>query len=72
MIANQKDLEMLILTRRPGESIIIDENIRVTYLGSNRGNQIRIGVEAPKDVTVHRQEIQDRINNQSNLTPTEV
>ncbi len=51
---------MLILTRRVGEKLIIDENVTVTVLGV-KGNQIRIGIEAPRDVKVHREEIYDRI-----------
>jgi carbon storage regulator len=53
---------MLILTRRVGETIIIgkDGEIVVTVLGI-KGNQVRIGINAPKDVSVHRQEIYDRI-----------
>lgn len=51
---------MLILTRRVGESLVIGENITVTVLGT-KGNQVRIGIDAPKDVTVNREEIQQRI-----------
>lgn len=51
---------MLILTRRVGESLIIGDDVIVSVLGV-KGNQVRIGVEAPKDVTVHREEIYDRI-----------
>lgn len=47
---------MLILTRRPGESIIINDNITITML-EMRGNQARIGIDAPKEVAVHREEI---------------
>jgi carbon storage regulator len=51
---------MLILTRRVGESLMIGDNVNVTVLGI-RGNQVRIGVDAPKDVAVHREEIYERI-----------
>ena len=51
---------MLILTRRVGESLMIGDEVNVTVLGI-RGNQVRIGVDAPKHVAVHREEIYDRI-----------
>ncbi len=47
---------MLILTRRQGESIIVGDNVRITVI-SVKGNQVRIGVEAPRSVSVQRQEI---------------
>lgn len=59
---------MLILTRRIGESLIIGDNINVTVLGI-RGNQVRIGVNAPKDVAVHREEIYEKIRNEQGGSP---
>ncbi len=50
---------MLILTRRVGESLIIGDNVTLTVLGV-KGNQVRVGVDAPRDVTVHREEIAQR------------
>jgi carbon storage regulator len=54
---------MLILTRRVGEAVVIDEEVTVTILGV-KGNQVRVGVNAPKSVSVHREEIFERIRNE--------
>jgi carbon storage regulator len=51
---------MLILTRRVGETLMVGDEVSVTVLGV-KGNQVRLGVNAPKDVAVHRKEIYERI-----------
>ena len=51
---------MLILTRRVGETVMIGDEVTVTVLGV-KGNQVRVGVNAPKTVSVHREEIYERI-----------
>ncbi|MDH4106969.1 MAG: carbon storage regulator CsrA [Gammaproteobacteria bacterium] len=56
---------MLILTRRAGETVMIGSDVTITVLGI-KGNQVRIGINAPKDVAVHREEIFERIKNEQN------
>lgn len=55
---------MLILTRKVGEAVMVGDEVKITVLGL-RGNQVRIGVTAPREVSIHREEAQVRNQNQS-------
>jgi carbon storage regulator len=56
---------MLILTRRVGETVMIGDDVTITVLGV-KGNQVRVGINAPKHVAVHREEIYERIKREQN------
>ena len=62
---------MLILTRRVGESLRIGDEVSVTVLGI-KGSQVRIGVNAPKSVSVHREEVYDRINEEKSKNSKDI
>lgn len=57
---------MLILTRRVNETLVIDDKIKITVLDT-RGSQVRIGIDAPRDVLIHRQEIYDKKEKRKSL-----
>jgi len=59
---------MLILTRRLGESIIIEDNIKVTVIDINK-QQIKLGIDAPKHITINREEVAKKVNDGNQLSP---
>jgi carbon storage regulator len=58
---------MLILTRRLGESIIIEDNIKVTVIDINK-QQIKLGIDAPKHITINREEVAKKVNDENQLS----
>jgi carbon storage regulator len=62
--STKEGFPMLIVTRRVGETVMIGDNVTVTILGV-KGNQIRVGVNAPKEVAVHREEVYNEIHGES-------
>jgi carbon storage regulator len=61
---HQRGAAMLVLSRKKNETIVINDSITVTVI-EIRGDKVRLGIEAPKDVTVHRQEVYEAIQNQA-------
>lgn len=61
----------LIITRRPGEAIYIGSNVKVTILG-HTGNQIRLSIQAPKNVSIDREDVRERKLQESDFNPGEV
>lgn len=56
---------MLVLARRMGEAFVINNEIKIVYLGLNRYGQAKFGIKAPHHLSIHREEIQDKINSES-------
>ena len=60
---------MLVVTRKPQEAVMIGDDVTVVVLGV-KGNQVRVGISAPKNVSVHREEVYDVIRRESKSAPT--
>lgn len=58
---------MLELTRNINQSLMIGDDIKLTILGNNKGKQVRVGIEAPQDVPVHREEVYKRIQDENEV-----
>ncbi|QDT99656.1 hypothetical protein V144x_51690 [Gimesia aquarii] len=65
----QRENGMLVLSRKKNEKIVIDENIVITIV-EIRGDKVRLGIEAPRDVPIHRSEVYDAIQNEQNQVST--
>ncbi|QDU08460.1 hypothetical protein V202x_18290 [Gimesia aquarii] len=65
----QRENGMLVLSRKKNEKIVIDENIIITIV-EIRGDKVRLGIEAPRDVPIHRSEVYDAIQNEQNQVST--
>lgn len=61
---------MLVLSRRMGESLVIADEIRLTVLGVS-GGQVRLGIEAPRNITIHREEIYQKIQQSKDSSPAD-
>jgi len=70
LFTRRKEVVMLVLSRKPGESVTIGDEVRITVL-SISGKQVRIGIEAPSDIAVHREEIYNKIASEQNAKPAE-
>ena len=68
-LARNGGVTMLILTRRVGEALMVGDDTKIVVLGV-KGSQIRLGINAPKDVKVHREEIYEKINVDTSETAT--
>ena len=61
---------MLMLSRRFGETLVINGNIRITILKGGGSNQVKVGIDAPREISVHREEIQEKVDKAAELDMT--